>query len=48
MTRELRESLDRVAGAGVPVDVVFEQGVEVLGLAPAPELVEAPGGAVRG
>jgi hypothetical protein len=28
----LRESLDRVAAKGVPVDVVFEQGLEVLGL----------------
>ncbi|MDT0631284.1 dipeptidyl-peptidase 3 family protein [Rubrivirga litoralis] len=32
----LARSLDRVAEAGVPVDVVFEQGTEVLGLDPAP------------
>ncbi|NJL28444.1 MAG: Zn-dependent hydrolase [Thermoanaerobaculia bacterium] len=31
---ELREDLDRLAGAGIPVDVIFEQGVNVLGLAP--------------
>jgi hypothetical protein len=28
----LQESLDRVAAQGIPVDVVFEQGLEVLGL----------------
>jgi hypothetical protein len=28
----LRESLDRVAEKGIPVDIVFEQGLEVLGL----------------
>ena len=28
----LKESLDRVAAKGIPVDVVFEQGLEVLGL----------------
>jgi hypothetical protein len=28
----LQESLDRVAAKGIPVDVVFEQGLEVLGL----------------
>jgi hypothetical protein len=28
----LQESLDRVAAKGIPVDIVFEQGVEVLGL----------------
>ncbi len=28
----LQESLDRVAAEGIPVDVVFEQGLEVLGL----------------
>lgn len=33
----LAASLARVAAAGVPVDVVFEQGVEVLGLEPAPD-----------
>ena len=35
MSDELESSLDAVSAAGVPVDVVFEQGVEVLGLAPA-------------
>ncbi|HEX8451223.1 MAG TPA: hypothetical protein VF647_03945 [Longimicrobium sp.] len=29
---QLRADLDRVSGAGIPVDVVFEQGTEVLGL----------------
>ncbi|HYR08846.1 MAG TPA: hypothetical protein VEQ60_13780 [Longimicrobium sp.] len=29
---QLQGDLDRLAGAGIPVDVVFEQGVEVLGL----------------
>ncbi|HEX6370920.1 MAG TPA: hypothetical protein VF006_18520 [Longimicrobium sp.] len=29
---ELQGDLDRLAGAGIPVDVVFEQGVSVLGL----------------
>ncbi|HEX8361194.1 MAG TPA: hypothetical protein VF613_13860 [Longimicrobium sp.] len=29
---QLRRDLDRVSGAGIPLDVVFEQGVEVLGL----------------
>ncbi|MFV1979807.1 MAG: Zn-dependent hydrolase, partial [Rhodothermia bacterium] len=29
---ELQADLDRVAEAGIPVDIVFEQGVEVLGL----------------
>ena len=38
MTPELQESLDLVAEAGIPVDIVFEQGVDVLGLAKAPEL----------
>jgi hypothetical protein len=28
----LQESLDLVAAKGIPVDVVFEQGLEVLGL----------------
>jgi hypothetical protein len=28
----LQESLARVAAQGIPVDVVFEQGLEVLGL----------------
>jgi len=29
---ELQADLDRVAEAGIPVDIVFEQGAEVLGL----------------
>ena len=29
---QLRADLERVSGAGIPVDVVFEQGAEVLGL----------------
>ena len=29
---ELQRDLDRLAGAGIPVDVVFEQGTSVLGL----------------
>lgn len=29
--RELQGDLDRLAGAGIPVDVVFEQGMSVLG-----------------
>ncbi len=29
---QLQRDLDRVSGAGIPLDVVFEQGVEVLGL----------------
>jgi hypothetical protein len=29
---ELQSDLDRVAEAGIPVDIVFEQGVDVLGL----------------
>lgn len=29
---ELKSDLDRLASAGIPVDVVFEQGVDVLGL----------------
>jgi hypothetical protein len=28
----LKESLDRVAAKGIPVDVIFEQGLEALGL----------------
>ena len=28
----LQADLDRVGAAGIPVDIVFEQGVEVLGL----------------
>ncbi|HEX8694242.1 MAG TPA: hypothetical protein VF746_17610 [Longimicrobium sp.] len=31
---ELQSDLDRLAGAGIPVDIVFEQGADVLGLAP--------------
>ncbi|WP_412061118.1 dipeptidyl-peptidase 3 family protein [Rubrivirga sp. IMCC45206] len=34
MSPALSESLDRVAEAGIPVDVVFEQGEAVLGLRP--------------
>lgn len=30
--QQLQSDLDRLAGAGIPVDVVFEQGVSVLGL----------------
>ena len=47
-TPDLRASLDKVAAAGIPVDVVFEQGVEVLGLEPAPDLTapDLPAGAV--
>jgi hypothetical protein len=29
---QLQGDLDRLAGAGIPVDVVFEQGTSVLGL----------------
>ena len=36
MSGPLTASLDRVAEAGVPVDIVFEQGPGVLGLDPAP------------
>jgi hypothetical protein len=32
MTPELQVDLDRLAAAGIPVDVAFEQGVDVLGL----------------
>ena len=28
----LRADLDRLSGAGIPVDIIFEQGPEVLGL----------------
>lgn len=31
---ELQADLDRLAGAGIPVDIVFEQGLDVLQLAP--------------
>ena len=37
-TPALTASLDRVAAAGIPVDVVYEQGEAVLGLEPAPPL----------
>jgi hypothetical protein len=30
----LREELDRLDGRGIPVDIVFEQGLEALGIAP--------------
>ena len=29
---ELQSDLDRLAAAGIPVDVVFRQGMEVLGV----------------
>ena len=29
---QLQADLDRLASAAIPVDIVFEQGVEVLGL----------------
>ena len=29
---QLQADLDRLAEAGIPVDIVYEQGVEVLGL----------------
>ena len=35
-TPALTASLDRVAAAGIPVDIVYEQGEAVLGLQPAP------------
>jgi hypothetical protein len=35
MTPELEAALARVSAAGIPVDVVFEQGPEVLGIPPA-------------
>ena len=37
-TPALTASLDRVAEAGIPVDIVFEQGEDVLGLEPAAPL----------
>ena len=40
-TPALTESLDRVAEAGIPVDLVYEQGEAVLGLAPAAPLPPA-------
>lgn len=38
VTPALEDALDRVNAAGIPVDVVFEQGVRTLGLDPAPVL----------
>jgi len=32
ITDELKGDLDRLSNASIPVDVVFEQGVDVLGL----------------
>ena len=32
MTEQLRAGLDRVNEAGIPVDIVFKQGKDVLGL----------------
>ena len=40
-TPELAASLDRVAEAGIPVDIVYEQGEAVLGLEPAAPLPPA-------
>ena len=40
-TPALTRALDRVAAAGIPVDVVFEQGEAVLGLEPAAPLPPA-------
>ena len=52
MSGALSSSLDRVEAAGIPVDVVFEQGPEVLDLEPAPPVAPArrpvrPGGGAR-
>jgi hypothetical protein len=44
MAPALSRSLDRVEAAGVPVDVVFEQGAGVLGLEPAPALAPSARG----
>ena len=41
-TPALAASLDRIAAAGIPVDVVYEQGEAVLGLEPAAPLPAAP------
>ena len=41
MSPGLTASLERVNDAGIPVDVVFQQGVDVLGLEPAPALPPA-------
>ena len=43
MTPALTRSLDRVAEAGIPVDVAYEQGESVLGLEPAAPLPPASG-----
>jgi len=32
ITEELQADLDRLSSANIPVDVVFEQGIETLGL----------------
>jgi predicted DNA-binding transcriptional regulator YafY len=32
MTETLRRDLDKVNAAGIPVDIIFKQGKEVLGL----------------
>ena len=40
-TPALTASLDRIAAAGIPVDVVYEQGEDVLGLEPAAPLPAA-------
>ena len=32
VTEELQADLDRLSSADIPVDVIFEQGTEVLGL----------------
>ena len=41
MSGALSNSLARVSAAGIPVDIVYEQGTEVLGLEPAPPLPPA-------
>ncbi len=49
-TPALTASLDRVAEAGIPVDVVYEQGERVLGLEPAaplPPAASAPASGTR-
>ncbi|HYG66737.1 MAG TPA: hypothetical protein VD838_03730, partial [Anaeromyxobacteraceae bacterium] len=47
MTPALQASLDRLAAAGIPVDVVFEQGTDVLGLQPAQGAAPAPRGGAQ-
>ena len=32
VTEDLQKSLDKIAGAGIPKDIVYRQGAEVLGL----------------